>query len=503
MSARVLVAQLFHETHGFNPHVTAAERIVVRRNGELLESARGTGTTLGGIVDRLTALRYEVVPSLGFLLAPSGPIEHACYASLRDELLARARREQVDAIALDLHGAMCTTECTDAEGDLLTRLRAEMAGIPIGIGLDMHAHVTRAMLNAVDICIACKECPHVDFHECGARVVDCLHSMLQGQLKPVRAMAKAPMIHLDSGLTRSAPLSEIIAHARDIMAREPAIRDISLFEVYRFSDYDEEKGATALVLANEAPEVAARAAQELAQHFWDERERFRSRLPSVEAALDRVAQDATRRPFVLGDTGDRVIAGAPGDSTVMLQAALKHPARLKGVVPVTDPESVSNARVAGVGARVALAIGGRLTPGFAPFPVNGTVTHVGDGQYEIAGPVLEGERASLGPTATLLIEGRLRALLTSEPGLTHTPSAFTSQGIVLEEQDFIVAKSGQHFHANFAGVATPLEVATPGLSHPAPGFFKWRKSRFWPEHDVGAPVIQAQVFTSERASDGA
>lgn len=494
MSGRVLVAQLFHETHGFNPHLTPVERIAVRRGDELLENARGTGTTLGGIVDRLSALGYEIVPTLGFLISPSGPIEHAFYVSLREELLARARSERVDAIALDLHGAMCTTESTDAEGDLLTLLRSQARGIPIGIGLDMHAHVTRAMLRSVDVCIACKECPHIDFHECGARVVDCLHAMLQGSLKPTRAMAKAPMIHLDSGLTRSAPLSEIIAHAREIMAREPAIQDISLYQVYRFSDYDEEKGSTAVVLANDAPDVAARAAEELAQHFWHERERFRGSLPTVDAALDQVAQEAHRRPFVFGDTGDRVIAGAPGDSTVILQAALRHPARLKGVAPLTDPESVSAARAAGVGARVKLTIGGRFTPGFTPFEVSGTVVHVGDGQYEISGAVLRGERASLGPTATLLIEDRLSVLLTSEPGLTHTPAAFTSQDIDLRSQDFIVAKSGQHFHANFAGVATPLEVATPGLSHLTPGFFPWRKSRFWPEHDVGEPVIRARVF---------
>jgi microcystin degradation protein MlrC len=148
-----------------------------------------------------------------------------------------------------------------------------------------------------------------------------------------------------------------------------------------------------------------------------------------------------------------------------------------------------------------LTIGGRLTPGFSPFETECTVMHLGDGQFEIAGAVLAGQRASLGRTATALIEGRMTALLTSEPGLTHTPSAFTSQGIDLSRQDFIVAKSGQHFHANFAGIATPLEVLTPGLSHPAPGFFRWRKSRFWPEHDISDPQINAQVFSGRDAWD--
>jgi microcystin degradation protein MlrC len=490
------VGQLFHETHGFNPHLTPADRLIVRRGQHLVDSARGTGTTLGGIVDRLTALGHEIVPTLGFITAPSGPIDHAFFVTLRDELIELARRERVDAIALDLHGAMCTTESTDAEGDLLTRLRAAVGlHLPIGIGLDMHAHVTRAMLGAVDVCIACKECPHTDFPECGVRVVDCLEAVLAGRLAPVRAMAKAPMIHLDSGLTSRPPLSDIKARAREIVAREPAIWDISLYQVYRFSDYDEEKGQTAVVLANGAPDLAARVAEELAQSFWRQRERFRSQLPDVDTALDRVAREHTSRPFVLGDTGDRVIAGAPGDSTVILEHALRRHDGLRGAAPVTDPVSVEAAATAGVGAQVELSIGGRMTPGFSPLTVRCTVMHVSDGQFEISGPVLQGERASLGRAATVLVDGRLTVLLTSEPGLTHTPSAFTSQKIDLASQDFIVAKSGQHFHANFAGIATPLEVLTPGLSHPAKGFFPWRKGRFWPEHDMGEPQIRARIFT--------
>jgi len=492
---RVLVAQFFHETHGFNPHVTPGERLIVKRGRELITSALGTGTTLGGVLQRLTALGYESVPTLGFIAAPSGPIEHSSYTALTSEFLSQVRRERFNAIALDLHGAMCTTHTTDAEGDLLTQLRAVVGDeIPIGIGLDMHAHVTCAMLRAADVCIACKKCPHIDFAECGARVVDCLHAVLEGRLNPVRAMAKAPMIHLNSGLTATAPFSEIRARAQQIMAREPSIQDISLYQVYRFSDYDEAKGATAVVLANGSREVAARAADELARLFWRERERFCSPLPTIEAALSRVAHERTLRPFVLGDTGDRVIAGAPGDSTAILAHALRHHETLRGVMPVTDPLSVGVATAAGVGAEVALNVGGRLTPGFSPLGIKGTVMHLGSGEFEISGPVLAGERASLGQVATILVDGRLTVLLTSEPGLTHTPAAFTSQGIDLARQDFIVAKSSSHFHANFAGVATPIEVATPGLSHFTQGFFPWHKSRFWPEHDMGEPPINARVF---------
>jgi microcystin degradation protein MlrC len=492
---RVLVGQFFHETHGFNPHPTPAERVMVRRGDALLSSARGTGTTLGGIVDRFTAIGYEIVPTVGFVASPSGPIEHAFFASLSDELLSAAQRERIDAVALDLHGAMCTTESTDVEGEFLQRLRVAVGPhLPIGIGLDMHAHVTRAMLRNADICIACKQCPHVDFHECGERVAQELHEMLEGRLHPVRAMAKAPMIHLDSGLTASAPFCEVRARADELIARSPSIRDISLYQVFRFADYDEQKGHTAVVLSDGAPEVAKRIAQELAGLFWNERERFRSQLPTVSMALDRVARERALRPFVLGDTGDRVLAGAPGDSTAILHEALQRADDLRGAIPITDPVSVAAATAARVGAEVELQVGGRLTPGFKPLAIRGTVVQLGDGSFTVSGPVLDGERASLGRTAVVLVDGRLTLLLMSEPGFTHTPAAFTSQGIDLASQDFIVAKSSSHFHANFAGVATPFEVATPGLSHFTQGFFPWRNARFWPEHEIERPDLRARVF---------
>lgn len=493
---RVVIGQLFHETHGFNPHVVTGDGLIVRRGSEMVESARGNSTTLGGIVDRLTALDYEIVPTFAVVAPPSGPIDASFVAALIDELISIVRDARADAIALDLHGAMCTTSSTDVEGELLSRVRAVVGPeVPIGIGLDMHAHVTGAMLSAADVCIACKQCPHIDFHECGERVVDLLHAMLHEGLRPVRAMAKAPMIHLDSGLTASGPFAEIRARADQLIAQEPSLLDISLYQVYRFSDYEEQKGHAAVVLANGSPEIAERAAQELAERFWRERERFDSPLPSIDEALDRVAADReSLRPFVLGDTGDRVLAGAPGDSTAILERAMRRTECLKGVVPVTDPVSVATATAAGIGAEIEISVGGRLTPGFAPLKVRGTVVHLGDGQFEIAGPVLGGERSSLGRTAVLRVDGRFTVLLTSEPGLTHTPSAFTSQGIDLAEQDFVVAKSSSHFHANFAGMATTLEVATPGLSRFTRGFFPWSNSRFWPEQDIGDPEIRARLF---------
>ncbi|MBZ9761743.1 M81 family metallopeptidase [Mesorhizobium sp. CA8] len=491
---RILVGRLFHESHSFSPQITAGEAFEIKDGEELLEHARRSGTTLGGIVKRGTELGYEVVPTVSAVAPPGGLLDHHFYIQLRDTLIASARQKRYDAIALELHGAMATTELPDADGDLLVRLREAVGpDVPIGIGLDLHAHVTPAMLRSVEICIACKENPHSDVVSCGERVVECLTAVLDGMLEPVLTMAKVPMILPGAAETGAGPLAELHARARAIAAAHPEIWDISLFNVYPYSD-DEDMGQAIVVLTHGPSQLAQAAAAELAQRFWAWRERFRDSLPAIDEALDVVARVSGRRPYILADMGDRVLAGAPGDSTAILEHALDRGGCLRGAVPVTDPTSVEAAAKAGTGTRVTLDIGGRLTPGFAPLSVCGVVASITDGRFVIKGPFGAGEETSLGRTAVLVIDDRLSIMLTSKPGFTHDPAAFASQGIDMASRDFVVVKSGYHFKLNFAGIGTPLGVATPGIGYYTPGLLHWKRARIWPEHEVPEPQIRAVVY---------
>lgn len=460
----------------------------------MLAHAQSSGTTLGGIVKRATAFGYEAVPTISAVAPPGGLVDHHFYVQCRDALISAARQEQYEAIALELHGAMATTELPDADGDLLIRLREAVGpDVPIGIGLDLHAHVTQAMLSSVDICIACKENPHADVVWCGERVVDCLLAMLDGTLEPVLTVAKVPMILPGAAETSEGPLAELHARGLALAAAHPEIWDISLFNVYPYAD-DEGMGQAVVVLTHGCSRPAQAAATELAELFWASRKRFHDDLLPIDQALGLVARESDRRPYILADMGDRVLAGAPGDSTAIIERALMRADRLRGAIPVTDPTSVEAAAKAGIGARVTLAIGGRMTPGFAPLTVSGVVANISEGRFVIAGPFGAGEETSLGRTVVLVLENRLSIMLTSKPGFTHDPAAFVSQGIDVSNQDFIVVKSGYHYKLNFAGIGTPLAVATPGIGYYTPHLLRWKRARFWPEHEVPEPEIRATVF---------
>ncbi|MEI9406386.1 M81 family metallopeptidase [Mesorhizobium argentiipisi] len=491
---RILVGRFFHESHSFSPQITSRDRFEIRRGKDLIAHARQSGTTLGGIVNRAEELGYETIPTVSAVAPPGGLVAHDFYVLIRDALIAQARKERYDAIALELHGAMATDEVSDAEGDLLTRLREAVGPhVPIGVGLDLHAHVTPAMLRSVDICIACKENPHSDVILCGERVVECVADVLDGKLEPVLTVAKVPMILPGAAETTAGPLAELHARARACTSAHPEIRDISLFNVYPHAD-DTDMGQAVVVLTHGQSKRAQAVATDLAQLFWTWRNQFRDDLLTIDGALDLIAQDRDRRPYILADMGDRVLAGAPGDSTVIIERALAHGDRLRGAIPVTDPVSVEAAAKAGIGAHVTLDIGGRMTPGFVPLRVSGVVAGLSDGRFVIKGQFGAGEGSSLGDTAVLLVDDRLSIMLTSKPGFSHDPAAFTSQGIDVAAQDFVVVKSGYHFKLNFAGIGSPLSVATPGIGYYTRGLLHRKKARFWPEHDISNPQVRSVAY---------
>jgi microcystin degradation protein MlrC len=502
---RVLVGRLFHESHAFSPFLTQKSEFTVTRGADLLAEARTSGTTLGGIVRRLDRLGAAVVPSVSASAPPSGLVEDGFYRSIKAELIDAALAATPDAIALELHGAMGTTHLADVEGDLLTALRAAVGpDVVIGVGLDLHGHLTPAMLAAADFCIACKANPHGDVVECGEKVAAGVMSALRGAFDPVSTLVKVLMTLPGAMETTGGPLKALHEEARALAASSPMIWDISLYNVYRALD-DADMGQAVCIVTNGDDAGAASIAKRLAQAFWDRRIEFKDDLLEIGEALDLIAGGRGRERFVLADMGDRVLAGAPGDSNAILAATLARPAPLKAAIPLTDAETVAAAQKVGAGATLEVAVGGKLTPGFAPLRVRARVAHLGDGNFKMRGPYRGGEWTALGPCAVLDIDGRISLLVTSKPGFTHDPEAFESNGIPLADQDFIVVKSGYHFELNFKGLATPVLVRSPGIGYYTKGLTTWKRGRFWPEHDVGdAPLLGPQTFhRRSRARTGA
>ncbi len=110
----------------------------------------GDESPTAGFLEEARRFGWEVVPTIDARAMPSGPVEDAAFESYWAGFEQRARpalAAGIDAIFLGLHGAMATPSFEDAEGELLTRIRAlpGAAALPVFGVLDLHGNVTARM----------------------------------------------------------------------------------------------------------------------------------------------------------------------------------------------------------------------------------------------------------------------------------------------------------------------------------------------------------------------
>ncbi len=498
---RILVGGLFHEGHSFSNLTTGWANLTVTRGAELAAVALNAGSILGGAVRALTKAGAEIVGAVSAAAPPGGPIVGDVFRALRDEVADAARATRPDGVFLELHGATAIEGLDDGEGDLLRAVRTAMPpGVPIATALDLHAHPTPAMLSAADVCIACKENPHSDYADAGAKAARMLLSLVAGRPRPVTTAVWMPLILGHRLETAGGPLAEVHAQRRSIEARTPDILDIS---IYNTTAYLDAAGAGQCVTVTTAGNIdtASAAATELAAALWDRRDAFEGTLTPLDDALSQAASASREgRPLVLGDHGDRVLAGTPGDSTLILRTVLTDWPQLRAAIPVTDPDAARAAAASGIGSVVRLSVGGRLSTDGRPVEADWRVVRHGNGRFVQQGPFHAGLPANLGETV-VLETGNVTAIVTSLPGCTQDPEAFVSNGVDPSDYDIVVSKSGYHFRLSFAGVGPCMVVDTPGLSNYRPGLFGYRHRRpCYPEDRIDTPPLTVMHFGGQAAT---
>src|SRR5262245_9639041 len=162
---------------------------------EILEHHRDVRDYLGGMIAAGDALGIELVPTFAASAEPSATIAREAFDTMRDALLAGLRDAgSVDAICLSLHGAGTAEGIDDVEGTLLAAVR-EMVGadVPLVVTLDLHGHLTPAMVEQADLLLNCHEYPHVDCHERGMEAVELAARLGRGEIRPHMHVETLPM----------------------------------------------------------------------------------------------------------------------------------------------------------------------------------------------------------------------------------------------------------------------------------------------------------------------
>lgn len=190
---RIAIAGFQHETNTFVPTPTGLSDFEMADSwppllrGEAVISAT-TGMNLpiaGAILSAQSIPDIEIIPLVWASAEPGGIVTDDAFHHIADMMLSGlAKAGPIDALYLDLHGAMVSEYDPDGEGELLRRLRQQLGHeIPIGISLDLHANVTEAMVSLSDVITIYRTYPHLDMAETGRRCMDRLIRLSQDQIK--------------------------------------------------------------------------------------------------------------------------------------------------------------------------------------------------------------------------------------------------------------------------------------------------------------------------------
>ncbi len=402
---------------------------------------------------------WQVVEGTAAFAMPAGTTTRAAYEALREDILGELTAAlPVDAVMLSLHGAMIADGYPDAEGDLLTRIRAVVGPeVVIAAELDLHCHLTTAKVTSSDILVIFKEYPHVDVLARAEEVWTLLAGRLDGKLRPVQAMADCAMLGLYP--TTREPVRGFVDRMTALEGKD-GILSVSLAHGFPWGDTPE-VGTRVLVVADGGQAKAQALADRLAAEF---RALGRSAIPDylgIDAALDLCR--GHQRPVVLADVADNPGIGAAGDSTWILKRLLERGEGGAAIAPLYDPSSVAVAWDAGMGARIPVRIGGKYGPASgAPIDVEATVV----GLARSARQPFGGATGPMGDMATLRIAthgGPVDVVVNSYRTQGFDPACFREAGCDPLTKRLLVVKSSQHFYAGFLPIAAEIHyVGAPG-----------------------------------------
>jgi microcystin degradation protein MlrC len=454
---KVFIAGLDTETNTFAPIPTGyqsfADCFLAHGDG----TSRAPNYCSGQLLvwrRRAEARGWQVAESLCTFAEPGGRIVRSAYERLRDEILADLKQAMpVDMVILALHGAMAAEGYDDCEGDLLQRIRAIVGPkVPVGAELDLHCHITKAMVREATVLVAYKEYPHTDILDRAEDLFTLVADAAEGRTKPVMAVHDCRMI--GTFRTTEQPLRSYVDRMYALEGRD-GILSVSLGHGFPWGDVAD-VGAKTLVIADGDPAKASSLARRLGEEFFAMREAAEPRFLDMDEALDQ-ALAMEGGPVVIADVSDNSGGGAPGDATFFIRRIHE-----RGIANVAscyhwDPMAVRFCQEAGLGASFDLRIGGKCGRSSGdPLDLHVTVRGLEDNVTQRFGP----SPVDLGSVAWVAADGLDIVLATRRSQAFH-PEGMTKVGLDPTTRKIVLVKSTQHFHAGFAPIAKAVLYAAP------------------------------------------
>jgi microcystin degradation protein MlrC len=458
------------EQGGGWPPLTFGEAIAPRLSGANIPAT--------GALAALHAAGHRTPGTAWGAASPSAHVTSDAFERIVGEMTRHlAQAGPVDGVYLDLHGAMVTEHLDDGEGEILARVRRVVGpSVPIVASLDLHANVTRRMVDIADGMVAYRTYPHVDMAATGQRAADLLMRTMTAGQPFARAFRPLDFLTgLPSQSTFFQPGKRLYALLEQLETEHDAV--LSFTPGFPMADFPECQMAV-FGYGRDLARVQ-RAVDLLAAAIHDAEPEFALDLHEPREAVARAAQRGdVGAPVVLADTQDNPGAGGNGDTTGLLAALLERDPRDAVAGLLIDRASAKQAHEVGAGRTSHFRLGETSgVPGHVPLAGEFEVVTLADGSFTCTGPMFTGFRMELGPMAVLR-KGNVRVVLASKKVQAADQQMFRHVGIEPVRQRILALKSSVHFRADFEPIAREvLVVVAPGPAKADPTMFQWTRLR--------------------------
>ena len=449
----IAIGGIMHESNTFSGTPTDYGAFSQTFAGNLIKAWGETHHEMAGFIQGATQYDYTAYPTLMSSATPAGPVTDDAFDRLTEMLIQHLKSvPKCEGILLALHGAMVAESYPDGDGEVLRRLRAAFGqDLPIVVTLDQHANVSEQMVAESTALVIYKTTPHIDQRQRGLQAAELMMRILKDGVMPTQALAKPPMILNILYHNTSVPPMEPILTAAKQLEEHSDILAASVALGYPYADiYD--VGPAFVVVTDNNPQLAQTEADRLSNMLSDVREELTLDLPDAAQAVEQAIQ-SDQHPIILVEMGDNIGGGSPGDSTFVL-AELQRQGASGFVVVLCDPEGVQTCIQAGVGAEVALDVGGKADNLHGdPVAIRGKVRLIHDGRYEETEPRHGGQtHHNQGLTTVISVEDSL-VVLTSRRQTPFSLHQLLSLGIDPTDMRMIVVKAAVAYRAAYEPIA--------------------------------------------------
>ena len=503
---RIAIGGFLHETNTFAPTKATYDDFVhgggwprMATGADVLR-LRNINVGISGFIEGTEAQGWELVPTVSCGASPCAHVTEDAFERIARLIVdGIAGAGHLDAVYLDLHGAMVTEHFDDGEGEILARVRRVIGKqLPLVVSLDLHANVTPAMVEHADALIAYRTYPHVDMAETGRAAARHLALLLRSKQRLAKAFRQLPfLIPISWQCTSDEPCKGIYQRLAALESdRVPTLSFAAGFPAADFFDC----GPSVFAYGQTQADADA-AADEIAALVIGHERDFDGRIYAPDEGV-RTAMEWAKtagKPVVIADTQDNPGAGGDSDTTGMLRALVRNRASKAATGVIYDPQSAAAAHAAGEGATVTLALGGKSgIPGDAPYRESFVVEKLSDGKFIAPGPYYGGRKMKMGPSACLRI-GDVRVVVSSHKAQLADQAMYRFVGIEPTEQSILVNKSSVHFRADFEPIAERLMIcAAPGAMPADTADLPWTRLRpgirIKPNGPAFAPAAQPETI---------